>query len=348
MMRGALFFKLFPPPKILSLDYCGIHISETAVYGVRVKPESKRSAIIACSFPLAEGDVSAGYIHSIENVSKVVMRCKEALGASWAKVALPDGKLYVFRMPISEGSDSDVRSNIEFKIEEYAPLTPGKVVFEYKTLEPEKRDAIVTAFPKGTVDSYGTAVELGGFKICGFVPEPWAVSRTLAPFMINGTTMLVHCGRYRSSISIICKGVVHFNSILSLGGNDIWQAIENYKGIDLEKAKLSRQNLSLPESEIVKTYFEAASSVLSLMRDEVKRVSEYWHEHEGGNCPIEHIVFTGRDSAFPGFVPYIGSATGIQALLYEPVISHIGNESIIESINRYDVLDYAVAIGLAL
>jgi Tfp pilus assembly PilM family ATPase len=317
-MNLSTFFDLFPPPRFLNIPYVGLSISDTSVKyiqfgksstGLYVKKYGEKQ--------IPSGAVISGFINNADEVVHVLEEVKKEIGEIFCKVSLPEEKAYLFSTTIPRVAPHEVRSTIEFSIEDNVPLPASELIFDYaipgRHGHKDHVDVIVSAFPTTIIDRYVETFNRAGISLLSLEIESQAISRALLPNHDHTTRLIMHFGSEKVGLYVVYRRIVHFTSTIILKNN-------------------SRDDLSL-------------------LSQEIKRLYLYWHtlkENVGEpDRQISQIILCGEDVN-------LDIASSLSAKHHTPAV--IGNvwqnvlkiEEVIPSISHADSLRYGASIGLAL
>src|SRR4051812_8434671 len=101
MRRLPLFFKVFPPPKFLTMSHTGLDISDDAIRAIEYKV--KPHGLVVSRFAkqaLPPGLFDAGDVTDEKQFADILSTFARANHMSYVKVALPEEKLYLFQTDI--------------------------------------------------------------------------------------------------------------------------------------------------------------------------------------------------------------------------------------------------------
>jgi len=273
------------------------------------------------------------------------------------KAALPEEKAYLFKMEIPRVDHAQIRSTIEFKLEEQVPIPPSEAVFDYTVVEEggaehDHLDVSVTVLPEKVVSSYVELFSGAGLMPLSFEIEPQALSRAVIKRGDSRLYMLVNFAPARTSLSIVSDGVVHFSSTLTLGGNSLTTAIKKYLKISTEEAeKIKKEQGFMKNKDNVELFFSLMST-MSVLRDEMNRVLQYWRTRDKRNAEkeklIDGIILCGDDVSIEGFKDYFSLSFTIPVFLGDVWANVAPLEVYTPPISFDESFAYGIAIGLAL
>jgi Tfp pilus assembly PilM family ATPase len=187
----ASFFDFFPVPQKMRPPRVGIDIGDDAVRIVVLGQHRGGDVVQAyvCK-PLPPGAVVSGYIDHDDEVVATLKAAAQEAGCTDAYVTLPEEKMYVFSLD-GMSDDTDMRTVVEAHLEDHVPIPPAESVFEVVPVPAStKKTALVTVFPRKTIEAYWNVCTRAGVAVWGFESFPQALAQA--------TTLHTHRCRRRS------------------------------------------------------------------------------------------------------------------------------------------------------
>lgn len=351
---SSLFYKLFPTPTLLYVPHVGLDISDDMIRVIQFESQGSYTKItIVGERPLAKGVVDAGYITNEQVLSTELTALVRQYPFTHALVSLPEEKMYVFTVDVNGTTDQEIRSSIEFHLEENVPIPPAQAVFEYQPIEWRGNictKATVTVFPQKTVDAYLATVERAGIKVVGFLSQPQAIVASVVPKESPHAILVAHISPTKTSVMIVVDRVIRFSSTISIGGDSVTEAIKKSFNLSGSNSTAEAENLKQHLHVDVKKgkeVFAAAMTTFSAIKDEVQKVYTYWQTHSNDSMGITEIILSGSDVTLPGFDMYISSNIKVPTQIAN-VWVNTGVHLPVHELEFSKALAYPSAIGLAL
>ena len=308
--------------------------------------------------PLPPDTISGGYVKDKDRVAKELGRLKEELRIDFVNASVSEEKAYLFKTRIPRVSRKEIRSVLDFKLEENVPIPRAEAIFDYTVITQEGHDApdhldvSVTVLPRKVVDTYSELLKSAGLVPLAFEVEAQAISRSLVTKGDRQTYLIVSFGEMRTGLFIVSDEVVHFTSTVSIGGQNITEAIAKHLSVSLEEAQVIKKERVALKDHKNKDLFLSLMNTISVLRDEVNKLSTYWNTHKdlGGEVgrPIRKILLCGKDASIPGFVDYLSLTLNLPVEVGNVWTNAFSFRDYIPPIPQSDSLDYAAAVGLAL
>lgn len=356
-MRGN-FYKLFPVPAFLEMPAVGLDISDHSIRFAELV-ETRRGLVLKSygERAIPEGVVQAGEIKNIEGLRTALAGIQQELSAEFAMVALPEEHAYLLELGMATAKPSDVRPMLELQLEEHVPIPPAEALFDYELMGDGRAhdgmiDIAVSAVNRALVDTYLEAFRGTGLTPTVFEVEPESIARAVVPEGDKGTYMIMDFGRTRTGISIVNNGGISFTSTVAVGGSSLTRTIAKELSLGLEEAEQVKRERGFARTQENEALFAALMANVSILRDELIRHYNYWHEHPDAHGKrrerIEKVILCGGDSNLTGFAEFLSLGLHAPVELAQVMQNVNSLSKYIPEISFNDSLRYATAIGLAL
>lgn len=358
-MRPGLFssfLKRFPAPDFLTMPAVGLELSPEGVrflelherggdhkvgrYGDFRLPEN----IDEAEFPSGE---------PLKNLLKEV-RDKHKLGLISA--SLPEEKAYIFSTDLPELSDEEMRQALELKLEEHVPIPPKEAVFDYQVISTDhkaKRSLVsVSVMPRHLVTRYFDFFVSAGLTPVAFQVSAQAVAHAVVPYGQDLPLIIVNFGERQTGLYLVSHRVVHFTSVVAVGGDTLTEAIKKYFSVSKAEAeKIKAEHGITRRKEDTELFFSLVNS-LSALKDEVAKLVSYWETHLDRYSDVRRgiakVILCGRESGLQGLPEYLEANLGLSVELANVWCNVFSFDSYIPQIPRKESLAYAAVIGLSL
>lgn len=313
------FLKFFPVPKFLNPDCVGASVSDTSIRFFQF--EKKGAELVIKKYverSLPAGAIISGHIHNTDEVIAVLKDIKKEIKISCVRASLPEEKAYLFKIDTPLVPPDDIRSNIEFKLEENVPLPANTLAFDFAVIDPKEPkkdhfDVVVSAIPREVIDVYVEVFESAGFMLYSLEMESQAIARALLKKTERGTYVIVHCAPQKVGLYIVSHSIVHFTSTFPL---------------------------------VAEGSFDPA-----LVAPELKKVIAFWKtshvSNDTASKDIEQIFVTGEGFT-EDFAPALGALIKTSVLVGNVWLNAFDVKESVPELSFIDSVKYAPAIGLAL
>lgn len=335
------------------MDAAGLEISEHSLkYLQFVGGKEQRLGAFGNS-DLPEGVIMHGEIQDVAALADALRALLKELGTPRVHVSLPEQKGYIFRMSMPRNPDLTMREAIEFRLEEYIPLPPSDVVFDWEPLSEEEGGAEiavnVTAFPRAAVEEYYEALASAGFLPLSFEIESQAAARAVLPRASTAPAMIVDFGETRTAIAVAQDGVVQFTTSLELSGGALTASLAKKLGAAPSEAERLKNEEGIVGAG--KTT-EAIMGTVTALRDEIQRHFVYWHTHSEAagrpHRPIESIILCGGNANVRGLPAFLSQTVRAKIELADVWQNAFSLSQYVPPIPHNQSLRFATVAGLAL
>lgn len=359
-MKLDWILKHFPMPDYLRMPAIGIDISDRSFKYIELK-KNKDLFLVARHGTkiIPEGIVESGEIKQKDKLVDFLKSARKELGAKFANVSLPEEKAFISKIKLPFMEEEEIKSALEFQMEEYIPMSPADSIFDFeiiKTENKEKRGESITvnlaAYPKSLIEDYRDAFMAAGFVPLAFEMETQAFARAIVPANDNSSYFLADFGQTRISFAIVSEGRIQFTSTIKMGGEKLNESLMKNLNMDIFKAENIKKEKGLVRSKGNEKVFNALVSIASVIKDEINRHMIYWNSHLGESeknyKKIKKILLCGGDSNLIGLPEFFSYELKMPVELSNPWVNIVSFESYVPEIELRESLIYTVALGLAL
>ena len=356
----SAFSRIVPPPTYITMPCIGVDISDTSLKYISFKPSTKNGARRVIeqwgNLSIPSGVVNSGEVLDPKQLTAVLQEFKDKTKAEFVRLSLPEERAYLFETEIKNNTPlKEVRSLLEFRLEENVPIPSREVFFDYAILPTSEQsravNVSVVAYAKNTVQSYYDACVAAGLRPVSFEVEAQAMARAMVPYYADGAVMVVDCGKTRTGIGIVYKGSLLYTSTIDIGGEQLSQVLRKVLG-DTDESELTHikntQGLNRGvESSIVR---DALMSTISVIKDEIMSRMQYWHLRTGNQSDrkIQKIILCGGSANLKGFPQYLNETLNMPTARGNVWVNAFSLDKTVPPIDRHHSFGYAAAIGLAL
>lgn len=338
----------------------GMDISDHAVRFVELIP--KHGTFTVGRFgeqALPAGAVQDGEIKDENILKTVLIGLRREHNLTYIRASLPEEKAYLFRIEVPILSPEETRENIAFQLEEHVPIGPADAVFDYAITNPlfdkgsgDKREAVVSVFPRPIVESYISVYQGAGLTPLSFEMEGSALSRSLIKNGDLGTYLIVDFGSERSGIAIYSRGAVHFTTTVDVGGEQLTLAIEKQLNVSHEEAEKLKREGAFSRNGQYRELFPILLDAITILKEQISKNFVYWHNHpdkkDATPPSIEKIILCGGDTNLEGLAEHFSLAMQTKVEIGNVWQNAFSTESYVPPISFSSSLSYGTAIGLAL
>jgi type IV pilus assembly protein PilM len=345
----------FPVPKYLTLPSVGFDISDEMIRFVELVSEHNKIRLGRFgNVPIPQGVLQNGKINDSDAFEKVLSTIQKKYDFSYIRASLPEEQVYLFTLKIPKVAPAEIRSSIEFQLEDHLPISAKEAIFDYEVLSEESDGYLlqISAVPENIVTTYALMLESAKLLPISLELEAQAIARAVVPANDKNTYMIVDAGNTRTGISFVSGGVVMFATTVDIGGSMQTEMIMKNFNVSFTEAEKMKREHGLVRSDDNKELFSVLINSVSILRDEINKHYIFWHTHKdetGRTHPrVEKIILCGGNANMIGLSDYL--AMSLRApVVSADVWSRIYDKNTdVPPMVESDSLSYATAIGLAL
>lgn len=366
-MASGEFLHFFPTPTFLRMPTAGLDISDDAIrfIGLRRDRGSYLLEKHDCR-DVPDGVIQNGTIKDQESLVPLLSEIREANDLTFARVALPEEKSYLYHATVPYVADDDeMRESVAYTIEENVPLSAHEVVFDYDVTaigsveEESDVEVVVSVLPADVVNEYLEVITASGFRPLSLMVESQAIAKAVVPRDAAESVAIINISEGTTAVYIVKHGAVHFTSAFSTEGGSVSAPVKmSFVDNELEEGEGekkggSSEDESEPEDRLEEGAAEESSGEEVFVEQygrsiatEVRRVVDYWETHGGDE--ITRLMLCGEHAGSAPFKQFLAGALDRQVLTANVWVNALSFEEVIPNIPREAALYYAAAIGLAL
>jgi hypothetical protein len=312
----------FPVPDYLLLGTSGVTLTDKSAKFAQFKKGDKGLQLIHfVDIPFTKGAVTSGYINDTEEVKKALIYLRDLYKLEYVLATLPEERAYVFTTEIDKVPYDELKDAVAFTIEENAPVTLDKSIFDFevigKTDGPKIKVSVTVVTYKGTA-LYADIFDSAGISPISFEIESQAIARAVIPRGDERTQLIINLTPDKTGLYIVGEEVIQFTSTVPFGAREV------------DKAYPDMHDL----------------------KSEIRKIFAFWNtrlDYQGVPIKkIEKIVFVGEESVREDFVSELVGDAGIEYSLGDVWVNALSVEDAVPNIPFKESLGCAAAIGLSL
>lgn len=342
-----------PPPEFIALSTAGVDLSSSGVKAVTLK-ETMHGPVLSsfCSRPIPGGSFVNGEVIDRKVTVEAMKEALRSMGTTTINFALPESKSYLFQTNLPEGTEVELRTALEQRIDEFIPLAPIDTDFDFTQLSRANGNVRVSGvgYARRFIIDMISACEEAGLTVRAAEPETCAVARALLPHGDTSTVLLVDIGKTTTKLTVVSKRIPLFATTLEVGGHALTLAVQKHFGVTEEEAKKIKSERGIIPSDGNPEYLTAMLLTVSVMREEIARRLDYWQTHAAiaGTEPVSRVVLAGGNSGIRGLPEYLESSLKVPVELGDVFTNLASRDVYLPPLPYLESLAYATAIGLAL
>lgn len=352
-----MVLKWFPIPQYLKMPATGIDISDRSFKYMELSKKKERFLISQYGTKFVPaGIIESGEIKDKNKFVEFLKSINSELKIKFVNVSLPEEKAFISKINLPIINEDEIRSAIEFQLEEHIPLSANDAVFDFEILKKDDRKKVlsvnVAAVPKTLVEGYRDSFLASGFMPISFETETQSFSRVMVAKEDNASYFLIDFGRTRTAFAVVSEKKVQFSSYIKIGGDNLNEALKKNLDVDIMAAENIKKEKGMVKRKGNEKVFDSLLMVVAVIKDEARRLMDYWNSHineeQKTEKGIEKMLLAGGDSNLIGFPEYLSYELKIPVELCNPWINVFSFEENIPEIELKESLTYVGALGLAL
>jgi type IV pilus assembly protein PilM len=350
------FLSFLNPPEFLEIPSVGIDIGDSCIRFIEAKKIGGKTTIGRFGeISIPAGVFNCGDILNQDALVSVLSSLKQKYNLNFVRVSIPEEKSYIFNTEIPNVNDKEMRSVVEFSLEEFVPLKANEASFEFVPIRETPNGNIevsVSVVPTQIIDSYIDTFKKAGMEILSFCNESRKVARAIISDEDQASYMIVNIKEKNTILSIIENGTVVFTATVAVGTEALVGKIK-----DAGFSTKSEGCFKIPESafsneeEDTSEYLYILANIFSVIRDEILTFLQFWQNKDKSKISphvLKKIILCGRTSLVPGFAKYISSSINTDVEVANVWTNLLSLEEEVPKISFPDSLDFASSIGLVL
>lgn len=242
-------------------DAIGLDVGTSGVRAAHVNLSGRPATLMNFGqVSLPQGAVRDGEIVDAATVSHAISELWRRAGFKKKVVYLGIANQNVVARPIDLPylPESELRAALQFQVQDYIPIPIDDAILDFQVLDEfvtENNDrmlrVMLVAAHKGTVGAFVEAVQRAGLTPAGIDFTPLALIRSLGgpgagmPRPSGEGEAIIDIGAGVTNIVVHEGTVPRFARVLSIGGNDLTDALAAGLGVSFEDAESIKQRLGL-------------------------------------------------------------------------------------------------------
>jgi len=335
----------------------GLDIGSHSVKVVQLRSRDTGPELLSFGLaPLPAGVLYEGKATRPEAVATIVQGLLRHLAIKEKSVAVSVSGHEVIskKVDVPVMTEEELENRMQFELGHYIPYSINEVDVDYQILDtakdrPNYMEVLLVAAKKETVNDHVNLIKLCDLHPVVIDVDYYALSNAFeATYGFEEKNVaLIDLGASKAIMNIVCRGLPVFPRVISIGGRQITERIEDHYGISLEDAertKLGGIPSRLPMEELEEIFVTIVTNWVSECRKAINLFYTNFHDYKideiylsGGSCRIpglDKVFEENLDAAVAIFNPL--SRLEYDSQIFDPVyIDHVGPQM-------------AISLGLAL
>ncbi len=340
------------PPRYLALPTAGVDLSVSGVKVVTLVEKGhglELGTFRDLQFPVTS---TPGVVDQQET-AQLLARALNGTHIKLANTALRESRGYLFEATVEGINQTEWRTKVEQRLDEYVPLPPADVSFDIVPFHTDGNQVQVVGLgcARRVIDETIATFESAGVMVRAIEGEPFALPRALLPHGSQETVLIIDIGKSSTKLLVVTARLPRFATTLDTGGHALTLAVQKYFGVTEEQAKQVKIDSGLVPGPGNDEYVAAMLSTVAVIREEILKRVEYWNSRQATTSGYEKItraLLVGGNASIRGLAEYLETALKVPVELGDVFTNFAPREHWLPPLDYTESLAYGTAIGLAL
>jgi type IV pilus assembly protein PilM len=344
----------FAPPKYLSLPTAGIDVSASGIKLAFLEERAHGLELTKYGEErLPSGAFTSADITDISAVIKGLMNLAKTHGITTANIALPESRTYLFEADVTGTNHAEWSVGLEQKIDEFVPLPPAEVAFDFLAdkVGGDTAHVIAVGYARRFIAQSLQAFDEAEIRVTSIESELFSIARALLPAGDPSTVLIIDIGKSTTKLLVVAGRLPRYATTLDIGGHALTLAVQKHFGVTEEEAKRVKAERGLVAGEGNQEYLAAMLSTVSAIREEIVRRLDYWQTRAvaaGTHKPVSRAIIVGGNATLKGLPEYLAAGLKVPVDLGDVFTNLASRDHWLPPVDYMQSLAYATAIGLAL
>jgi type IV pilus assembly protein PilM len=249
-------------------------------------------------------------------------------------------------------TDQELENRMQFELGHYIPYSINEVDVDYQILDaakdrPNYMEVLLVAAKKETVNEHVNLIKLCDLHPMVIDVDYYALSNAFeATYGFEEKNVaLIDLGASKAVMNIVCRGLPVFTRVISIGGRQITERIEDHFGISLQEAertKLGSITPGLPVDELEEIFVTVVRNWVSECRKSINLFHTNFPD-----LSIDQIFLSGGSCRIPGLDRVFQENLDAEVALFNP-LSRLEYDSQVFDPGYIDQVGAQMAISLGL
>lgn len=345
------------------IPLAGMDISDETIKFIKFSRRRKLALEFFDELVLPKGLIVSGEIKDEGGLAAAIAEWRKTLGRKlktpFVSASLPEEKSFIRMIQMPKVKREELGRAIRWEIEANIPLAPEDLIYDYEIIEPFEEyydhfDVMITAFPRGVVESYVRVLKSAGFIPVALELESQAIVRgAIRNLRSQEAKIIVDMGRTRTSLILFTGSAIIYTKTVPLGGKTLEENIIKNLGVKSAEADQLKKSVGLNKKERGGAVFDALLPAVSALAGELQRTVLYYQDHathgHGASPKVKEILLVGGDAHLIGLPTYLSADLKVPVRLGDPWETlREGLPVPILPIPHRELLPFSTAVGLAL
>ncbi|HQN19937.1 MAG TPA: type IV pilus assembly protein PilM, partial [Syntrophobacteraceae bacterium] len=286
----------------------GLDIGSHSVKVVQLRSRDSGAELLGLGLaPLPAQAPSDGKTTKPEAIASIVQGLVRHLGIKEKSVAaaVSGHEVISKKVEVPLMTEEELENRMQVELGHYIPYSINEVDVDYQVLDtakdrPNYMEVLLVAAKKETVNDHVNLIKLCDLQPLVVDVDYYALSNAFE--VVHGfeekNIALVDLGASKTIMNIVCRGIPVFPRVISIGGRQITERIEDHFGVSIEEAehaKLGESPSKLPTEELEEIFVTVVSNWVSECRKAINLFHTNFQDYR-----IDEIYLSGGSCRIPG------------------------------------------------
>lgn len=308
-------------------DFFALDIGTNAIRLVQLSAASANQwALVSHAYvPVDSRVTTSDSAEARRRLSEVIMT---AIGQSGIKtknvvIGLPSSKTFTTVVDVPNVSDSELRATMKYQIDQYVPMSADDAKVDWAPLgaslrEQNMQEVLISSTSKTYSEERLELVEALGLNVVAAEPDPIAMVRALVPPNASTTAMvMIDMGEQATDLAITYGDAPRLVRSIPTGVSTLIKAAAQNLNVQEDQARQFILKFGLAPDRLEGQVLHAVESTLDSFAAEITKSVKFFQTRYP-NVPISAMLLSGFAAIIPMLSDYVGSKTGIQAMIANP------------------------------
>lgn len=238
-------------------------------------------------------------------------------------IGLPSSKTFTTVIDVPNISDAELKATMKYQIDQYIPMAVDDAKVDWALLGPSLREqnqqeVLISSTAKSYSEDRLEMVEALGLNVIGAEPDPIAMVRALAPPNTATTAMvMIDMGETATDLAITYGDAPRLVRTIPTGVSTLIKAAVQNLSVQEDQARQFIVKFGLAPDRLEGQVLHAVEGTLDGYVAEITKSIKFFQTRYP-NIPINAMLLSGFAAIIPMLSDYLGSKTGIQAVVANP------------------------------
>lgn len=331
------------------MSHSGISLSDDGIRTIGFNQKHGHLHLSHFSYEqLPPGVIVGGKVEKVDELIVALKKVKARHGIEFVTTSIPDEKAYIFKTTIPRQEGINMADVLAFKIQETVPISGPDAMFDFviTSQTAESIDVVVRVVHQKVVAVYLDAFQAAGMYPLSFKVQSQAIADAVLGDHDNDPTIVMYMEASKTICMIVHNHAVEFSIVIDIGSLSFMNALQKSLSIGEEVAAriiVGEEPPEISHEDIVLS----TALVMSVIRDQVVKLQEYWHGKDEKQ-PINSLIIGGLSASMNGFAHYLDQGTGLHTSVMNVWQNALSLNHQVPAIPFIEAANYAPTVGLAL